>query len=281
MKVLIIGAKGMLGQELVKVFSDQDVIAWDRQECDITNKDETQKRVRELGPNFIINAAAYNNVDKAEEEKKVADQLNGYAVGYLAEAAKELDVPIVHYSTEYIFRGDKEKGYKEEDERPDPVSAYGMSKYLGELELAKNTDKYYLIRLSRLFGKMGAGENVKRSFVDTMLELGKTKDELDIVDEEVSSPTYAPDLAKQTRGIIDGNYDFGIYHAANRGACTWYGFAQQIFKDAQIDIKLNPVSGDKFPRPAKRPQFAILLNTKTPEGRSWQEALKEYINEIK
>jgi dTDP-4-dehydrorhamnose reductase len=280
MKTLIIGAKGMLGQELVKAFSDHRVTAWDREDCDITKKDEIQAKIRELGPELIINAAAYNNVDKAEEEKEIADRLNGYAVGYLAEVAKEINALIVHYSTEYVFRGDKEKGYKEDD-RPDPISVYGASKYLGELELAKNADKYYLIRLSRLFGKMGTGENVKRSFVDTMLELAKTKDELDIVDEEVSSPTYAPDLAKRTREIIEGDYDYGIYHAANRGSCTWYGFAEQIFKDAEIQIKLNPVSGDKFPRPAKRPQHAILLNTKLPEARTWQEALWQYVKDIR
>lgn len=276
MKIIIIGAKGMLGQELINVFHDHDVLAWDRDECDITNKEEIQEKIRLAKPGAIVNAAAYNNVDKAEEEKEVADKLNGYAVGYLAEVAKELDIPMVHYSTEYVFRGDDKDGYKESD-RPDPISVYGASKYLGELELAKNTDKYYLIRLSRLFGKMGAGENVKRSFVDTMLELAKTKDELDIVDEEVSSPTYAPDLARLTRNLLEGDYDFGIYHGANRGSCTWHEFARQIFKDAEIDIKINPVSGNKFPRPAKRPQFAVLQNTKLPKARTWQEALWEYL----
>jgi len=276
MKILIIGAKGMLGQELVQVFNDHEVLAWDREECDIANQEEIGQKVREAKPDVIINAAAYNNVDKAEEEKDVADKLNGYAVGYLAAAAKELDIPMVHYSTEYVFRGDNKDGYKESD-RPDPISAYGASKYLGELELAKNTDKYYLIRLSRLFGKMGAGENVKRSFVDTMVELAKTKDELDIVDEEVSSPTYALDLARLTRHILEGDYEYGIYHGANRGACTWYGLAQDIFKIIEKDIKLNPVPASKFPRPAKRPQFAILLNTKLPEARTWQEALWEYL----
>lgn len=276
MKILIIGAKGMLGQELVKVFNDQEVIAWDREDCDITNKEDIQAKIREQKPNVIINAAAYNNVDKAEEEKDIADKLNGYAVGYLAEAAKEIGAVMVHYSTEYVFDGQNKKGYKEDD-RPNPISAYGTSKYLGELELAKFADKYYLIRLSRLFGKMGEGEGVKRSFVDTMVELSKTKDELDVVDEEVSSPTYAPDLARLTRNILEGNYEFGIYHGANRGACTWYEFALDIFKILEKDIKINPVPGSKFPRPAKRPAFGVLLNTKLPEARTWQEALWEYL----
>jgi len=280
MKILIIGAKGMLGQELVKVFSDCEVAAWDREECDITNKDEIHAKVIDLKPDIIINAAAYNNVDKAEEEKDIADALSGYAVGYLARAAKELDIPMVHYSTEYVFDGENKDGYRE-DAKPAPISAYGASKLLGEEELARHTDKYYLIRLSRLFGKMGAGENVKRSFVDIMVELAKTRDELDVVDEEVSSPTYAPDLARRTREILDGDYDFGIYHGANSGSCTWYGLAQEIFKIIGKEIALNPVPASKFPRPAKRPAYGVLLNTKLPEARAWQEALSEYLKNKK
>jgi len=276
MKVLIIGAKGMLGQELVKVFSDQEVVAWDREECDITNKDEIHAKITELKPDVIINAAAYNNVDKAEEEKEVANALNGYAVGYLSRAAKEMDIPIIHYSTEYVFDGDNKEGYSE-DAKPSPISAYGASKLLGEEELAKHADKFYLIRLSRLFGKMGKGEDVKRSFVDTMVELAKTRDELDVVDEEVSSPTYACDLAKRTREILDGDQGYGIYHGANSGSCTWYGLAQEIFKIIEKDVKINPVPASKFPRPAKRPAYGVLLNTKLPEARSWQEALREYL----
>jgi dTDP-4-dehydrorhamnose reductase len=132
MKVLIIGAKGMLGQELVKAFSSHEVTAWDRGDCDITQKSEVQKKIRDLGPNLLVNAAAYNNVDKAEEEKEAANLLNGYAVGYLAEAAEAIGAVMVHYSTDYVFRGDIKEGYGEEA-RPDPISAYGLSKYLGEL----------------------------------------------------------------------------------------------------------------------------------------------------
>jgi dTDP-4-dehydrorhamnose reductase len=127
---------------------------------------------------------------------------------------------------------------------------------------------------------MGSGDNVKRSFVDTMLELAKTKNEFDIVDEELSSPTYALDLARRTREIVEGKYEYGIYHGANRGACTWFGFAEAIFKIKEINIKLNPVPSGKFPRPAKRPAYGVLLNTKLPEARTWQEALWSYINDL-
>lgn len=266
----------MLGQELVKVFHDQEVVAWDREDCDITQKEDVQNKIKSVAPDLIINAAAYNDVDGAEKEKDLADMINGYAPGYIAEAADEAGARLVHYSTDYVFPGDVQQGYRE-DIMPDPISAYGLSKYLGELETAKFTKRYFLIRLSRLFGPAGTGAGAKKSFVDKMIELAQTRDELDIINEEVSSPTYAPDLAKTTRQIVEGDYDFGIYHAANKGACTWYEFAQAIFKIKEIDIKLNPVPGSKFPRAAKRPAYSVLLNTKLPEARTWQEALWEYL----
>jgi len=266
----------MLGQELVKVFHNCEAVAWDREDCDITKKEDVQNKIKNVAPDLIINAAAYNDVDGAEKDKDLADKINGYAPGYIAEAAHEAGARFVHYSTDYVFPGDVVEGYRE-DVMPDPISAYGLSKYLGELETAKFAKRYYLIRLSRLFGPAGTGEGAKKSFVDKMLELAETRDELDIINEEVSSPTYASDLAKRTRQIVDGNYAFGIYHAANKGACTWYEFAQAIFKTKEINIKLNPVPGSKFPRAAKRPAYSVLLNTKLPEARTWQEALWEYL----
>lgn len=276
MKIVIFGAKGMLGQELVKALSDQEVLAWDKADCDITNQAEVESKIIAEQPGMIINSAAYNDVDGAETNKDTADSLNGYAVGYLAQAAKKVGAVMVHYSTDYVFRGDKKEGYSEED-RPEPVSAYGKSKFLGEQELLKNADKYYLIRLSRLFGNAAKIEGAKKSFVDKMLELAAVKKELDVVDEELSSPTYAPDLAKRTRELVEGKKDFGVYHGANSGACTWYGFAQEIFKIKGIKIKLNPVPASKFPRPAARPMYSILLNTKLSAARSWQEALRDYL----
>ena len=140
MKILIIGAKGMLGQELVKVFSDQTVASWDRQEGDITNQELIQVKIRALEPDLLINAAAYNEVDRAEQEPELARLINGQAVGYLAAAAAELDIPMVHYSTDYVFAGDRAEGYREDDQ-PAPDSAYAQSKHLGEIELLKHTPK--------------------------------------------------------------------------------------------------------------------------------------------
>lgn len=277
MKVLIIGAKGMLGRALAETFQvGNELFLWDREEIDIVEVQNAKAKIQNLKPDLVVNAAAYNNVDKAEEEKELANKINGYAVGDLAKLCQELDIPLVHYSTDYVFDGTKKEGYLESDQ-PHPLSAYGKSKYLGEQELQKNTPKFYLIRLSKLFGPEAASNLAKKSFVGLMLELGKTKSELEIVDEELSCPTYAPDAAKLTRYLVDQKMPFGIYHGANSNAATWFGFAAEIFKIANINVKLKAVSGSRFPRPAKRPQYGTLLNTKLPPARPWQEALREHL----
>lgn len=281
MKVLIIGSKGMLGQELVNIFKEEkdfEVVAWDKENCDITNKDEIQGQVSSLHPDILINAAAYNLVDKAEEEPGKANLLNGAAVGFLAEIAEKLGILMVHYSSDYVFRGDKKDGYTEED-MPDPQSAYAKSKFLGEQELRNNCSKFYLIRLSRLFGKVGSGELVKKSFVDTLIDLSKEKKELKVINEELSSPTYATDAARLTLQIIKNKMPFGVYHGANSGACTWYELAVEIFKIlSKSDIIIKPITAEEYPRPALRPKYSILLNTKLSPQRKWEEALKEYLN---
>ena len=275
-KILIIGAKGMLGQYLAQTFRDETLVLRDKEEIDITNQDDVNSQIKDLKPDIIINAAAYNDVDRAEADEEIANLVNGQAVGFLAKAAKEIDAILVHYSSDYVFDGEKEEGYKESDQ-PNPISKYGASKYLGEQELQENCVKYYLIRLSRLFGKVGTGQGTKKSFVDKILEVAEGKNELEVVDQELSSPTYAADLAEYTKALLSHQEPFGIYHGANSGGCTWHGFAKEIFKIKGIEIDLIPVVGDKFPRPAKRPQYSVLLNTKFIQIRSWQEALKEYL----
>ena len=276
-KILIIGAKGMLGQELAKILDQQNPVLWDLEEIDITDAEQVAEKIGELRPAIIINCAAYNDVDGAENNQELANKINGEAVGFLAETAAALGSILVHYSTDYVFRGDQKSGYRESDQ-PEPQSAYASSKYLGEQKLQEHTDKFYLIRLSRLFGRPAASQQAKKSFVDLMLELAQTKEELNVVNEELSSPTYAPDLARGTVEIINGKMPFGVYHVANSGACTWYEFAQEIFKIKRIKTKINPVSGDFYPRSAQRPAYSILLNTKIKKRRPWRQALVEYLN---
>lgn len=283
MQVLILGSRGMLGQELVKAFADYKVTTWDRGDLDITNREEVFRRLRELKPDIVLNAAAYNAVDLAEEEEGIAFAVNAEAVNFLAQASSEIGSLLVHYSTDYVFDGTKKEGYTENDP-VNPQSAYARSKAQGEKYLQETGGRFYLIRLSRLFGKPGAGEGSKKSFVDMILKLatptqgsGEAKKELEVVDEELSSPTYAPDLAELTKNLIDRQFPYGIYHGANSSACTWYEFAKEVLKIRGVRSTIKPVKAEKFPRPAKRPKYSILINTKLPPARSWQDVLKEYL----
>jgi len=280
-RILILGSHGMLGQDLVKVFeADQnwEVFAYDRDEVDITSEESLRKKIEEVEPAAIVNATGYNAVDKCETDEieyELAKKINGSGPGILAKIAKEKGVPMVHYSTDYVFDG--EKGEYSENDKPSPISNYGRSKMLGEEEIQKNTDKFYLLRTSKLFGKPGSSAMSKRSFFDTMIELSKDNSLLKIVDEEKSCFTYTPDLALETKKIIEEQIPFGIYHVINEGPCTWYEAAVELFKMIKISVEAVPVSSSEFPRPAKRPKSSVLLNTKLKPLRNYTEALKEYI----
>jgi|GEM_PF-33347 dTDP-4-dehydrorhamnose reductase len=280
MKVLVLGARGMLGQEIVSVFSDHEVLAWDREDCDICNFFESENKIRKVAPELIINCAAYNNVDAAEGDgRELCFKLNAEAPANLARIAKELGANFVQYSSDYVFSGEKTDGYTEID-LPDPISEYGKSKAEGERLIQEIGGNFYIIRPSRIFGVKGTGENVKESFVDLIIRISAEKKEFNMVDSELTSPTYAPDLAARTREIIE-KYPPGIYHGAHDGACTWHGFAEEIFRLLdRNDIKLIPVGSDFYPRPAKRPACSVLLNTKLPPARHWKEALGEYLEKL-
>ena len=283
-KILILGAKGGLGQQLAKVFTSQDneVIAWDKGEIDITDRELILKKVDDLKPNIIINAAAYNAVDKceeSEEEYDLAKKINIDGTKYLAEAALAVEAILVHYSTNYVFDGRKKKGYKETDESK-PINRYGKTKFHGEkriLELSGKGLKWYLIRTSKLFGSKGESQFAKTNFFNLMLEQAKKKKEIEVVDEEVSCFTYTVDLAKATKKLIESDQGYGIYHLTNSGACTWYQAAIELFNLAGIDIKVIPISSDELKRLARRPKYSILINTKLPPLRDYREALAEYL----
>ncbi|MBU4375319.1 dTDP-4-dehydrorhamnose reductase [Patescibacteria group bacterium] len=295
-KILILGAKGSLGGQLIKIFNDDcEVVAWDRGEIDITDNELILKKINDVKPDVIISAAAYNAVDRCETDEQqfeLAKKLNGDAVGFLAQAAIEVGAILVHYSTDYVFGGiangtnnermkqiKKQGGFKEDD-KPCPVNKYGETKLMGEQEIIRRSGqglKWYLIRTSKLFGPKGESELAKPSFFDVILQLSKKRDCIDAVNGEMSCFTYTIDLAKATKKLLEGGYGYGIYHIVNSGPCTWYEAVVELFKIAGIDVKANPVSSDKFPRPAKRPKYSVLLNTKFEQLRSWKEALREYL----
>lgn len=284
-KILIIGAKGMLGQELVNVFGKDknlEVFAWDKEDLDITDEKKVNLKISKLKPNVIINSAAYNAVDKCEDDEKefeLAKKINGEAPGYLAKATKKIDAILVHYSTDHVFDG-KQNGF-DENAAPNPINNYGKSKLLGEKEVAKNSQKYYIIRLAALFGKPAISDGAKRGFFEGILEAGKKGEIKKIVNEETTCFTYAPDLAKKTKEIIESKKSFGIYHITNSGFCTWHEAAVELFKQAKIKTKLIPVPRSGLPRPAEIPVFSALISTKLDPLRDWKEALGEYLSEIR
>lgn len=296
MKVLIIGSHGMLGQEFMRQLgvasessrslsaatpNGNEVVGWGREDLDITNETEVMEKIGALKPSVIFNCAAYNNVDKAEDEPEIAFAINGEAVGYLAKAAAASGATLVHFSTDYVFDGEQKEGYTEED-LPNPISVYGQSKTLGEQRLFaisqfRNFANWYLIRTSKLFGPPGTGATSKKSFPEMMLGFARAKGRIEAIDAEIGSPTYVKDLAERCLQLIEQKMTPGIYHIVNDGACGWYEYAKIAVESAGVTAEVVPVGPEKFPRKAKRPAYSILLNTKLLALRPWQEALKEFL----
>lgn len=290
MKILITGSQGMLGQEFLRQLNmitwehdnmgTVEVIGWDRPQLDITDQQAVLEKINQLKPTIIINCAAYNAVDKIEADPAPANLINGAAVGYLAQAAAGCGATFVHFSSDYVFDGEKGSGYVESD-IPNPVSQYGQSKLLGEQKLinlsAYKLTNWYLVRTSKLFGPPGISAGSKKSFPEMMLGFARDKGKIEAIDAEVASPTYVKDLAQTVINMLQNKQPSGIYHITNSGSCTWYEYAKTAIECAGVQAEVVPVGPNRFPRPAKRPLNSTLLNTKLPPLRSWQEALKEFL----
>jgi len=274
-RVLILGAKGTLGGQLMKLFPE--AVGWDREEIDVLDFPALRAKVAELrpAPDAVINCVAFNDVDGAEDRPEAAMALNAEFPGRLAQFAAELNVPLVHYSTNYVFDG--VKGEYEETDRPAPLSVYGRSKQRGEQLIAESRSRSYIVRTAVLFGPKGASDLSKQRFVDLMLDLSAKRDTIQAVSDEINSITYAPDLAAATRDLVHAAPAPGIYHVANSGGVSWFDFAQEIFRIAGRKVTVLPVPSTHFPRKATRPAKAILLNTKLPPQRPWQAALAEFL----
>ncbi len=308
-KLLILGSQGMLGQELSKLFAVDAayaVTAWDREDVDMTDFAVFGARLEAEKPDIVINAAAYNAVDLCEAddaEYAKALALNRDLPDFLAKKSVEQGFILVHYSSDYVFDGTLTEspmktgccgggccgnkgssgsttklGYAE-DALPNPLSRYAETKYAGERVVQEHAKKYYLIRLSKLFGKAGVSPEAKRSFFEIMLEAGQSKSEVKVVDSEKSCFTYAPDLAQATKELIESGDAWGIYHLPNSGGVTWYQVVQELYDQVGLATPIIPVGSEAFPRPAKRPRYSVLLNTKRPPLRPYQEALREFLQE--
>jgi dTDP-4-dehydrorhamnose reductase len=261
-KTLILGAGGMLGTDLCRVFSDAVKLTHD--DIDIADKAQVIEMIKRIEPDVVINAAAYTDVDGCEDEcnRELAFDVNGRAPGYIAHGCSLVGAKLVHFSTDYVFDGSK-KEYVESDV-PAPISMYGKSKLLGEKNIIENLDDYRIIRTSWLFGHHG------RNFVETMLKLSGEMDAVKVVDDQFGKPTYTVDLASKTAEIV--GLASGIYHITNEGVCSWYEFAAEVIDN------VVPCSSEEFVRKAKRPRYSVLTNTKTAPMRHWREALIEYLN---
>ena len=270
MKTLIIGAKGMLGHELALAFIKDKPFLWDIDEIDITDQKQVQEKIADLSPELIINAAAYTNVDACETNEALATHVNGEAVGFLAQTAAEIGATLAHYSTDYVFDGSKKEGYLEDD-KPAPINAYGRTKLAGEFKVQSSKLKdWYIIRTAWLYGLRG------KNFVETMLALAERGGPIKVIDDQIGSPTYAPDLAQATRDLVESKKPSGIYHRTNAGQTSWYGFAKEIFTVFNKQVDLSPCATSQYPIPAKRPAYSVLRSTKLPAIRAWPEALTTY-----
>lgn len=278
MKILITGSNGMLGHDLVdELDENHDLILTDSKVLDITDNKQTIEYICNVKPDIVINSAAYTDVDGCEENQDLAYSVNGDGVRNLALACKEVNCPLVHISTDYVFDGSATEPIQEDGEIG-PISIYGKSKLKGEEAIQEILDKFFIIRTAWLYGING------RNFPKTMLELAENHSEITVVYDEVGTPTYTPDLASGIAELIETDY-YGIYHLTNSGSCSWCEFARYIFEIAGKDVKVIPVTASEFARPAPRPSYSVLENKNWVEKgfkplRDYKEAIKDYIELI-
>lgn len=267
MKILVTGANGMLGQDLCPILEDVGafVIETDADTLDITKADVVEQALSDVHPDMVIHCAAYTNVDKAEEDLETAKLINVTGTENIAKVCGKLEIPLVYISTDYVFDGTKTEPYTPAD-RTNPINNYGLTKLLGEEAVKKYCEKYYIARTSWLYGHYG------KNFVETMLAAAE-KGALKVVDDQVGCPTWTVELANGILKLLSKPY--GTYHVCGSGSTSWYGFAQEIFKQAGVGVDLKPCTTEEFPRPAKRPQYSIMDNEKL--CRNWQVALHDYL----
>jgi dTDP-4-dehydrorhamnose reductase len=270
---LVLGAKGQLGQELIHLLKIKNIeaIGTDRNEIDFSKPNEISKKLAELNPSHIVNCGAYTQVDKAEEESELANLINAQAVGVIAKFASERKIPFVHISTDYVFDGTSNSPYLE-DNKVNPQSIYGESKALGEKETLENNPESYILRTAWVYGEYG------NNFPKVIAKKLRNNESLNVVNDQIGSPTWTFDLASAIIEILEKKPAPGIYHVTNSESCSWFEFAQAIAKTINVDGKLvKPTNSKSFVRPAVRPKYSVLSNSKWKNAgltplRSWKEA---------
>lgn len=280
MKVLVTGVKGQLGYDVVRELQKRgyEAVGVDIDEMDITDAAAVERVMTEVQPDAVIHCSAYTAVDRAEEDIEICRRVNVDGTENIAKICKKLDCKMLYLSTDYIFSGDGERPWEPDDEAS-PLNAYGQSKYDGELALKKYVEKYFIVRISWVFGING------NNFIKTMLRLGRENGAVKVVDDQIGSPTYTYDLARLLVDMIESDR-YGAYHATNEGICSWYEFAKEIFRAAGMDnVSVTPVKSGEFPVKAKRPKNSRMSKEKlVTNGFSllpaWQDAVARYIKEL-
>lgn len=286
LKILVTGVKGQLGYDCVKELTKRgytNVKGIDIEDLDITNRDDVISYITEYNPDVVMHNAAWTAVDKAEQMPEAVYDVNALGPKYIAEACKEINAKLVYISTDYVFDGLGDKFYEVDDPK-NGLSIYGKTKAQGEDFVTSILDKYFIVRISWVFGLNG------NNFIKTMLKLANMgKKELNVVCDQIGSPTYTADLAKLLCAMIETE-KYGVYHATNEGICSWYEFACEIFKQANLDVKVNPVTTNEYaklvPSQAKRPLNSrmskeSLVRAKFNKLPCWQDALNRYLKELK
>jgi dTDP-4-dehydrorhamnose reductase len=288
MQIALIGAEGRLGRAL-RLRLGGDVVALGHADVEIRRIQSVEAAFVTAKPDLVINTAAYNQVDRAEDEPDIAFAVNAFGPRNLALACEAREIPLLHLSTDYVFSGwlgvDSQRSpyttaYQETD-RPDPNSAYGASKLAGEHFVRSICRRHYVVRTCGLYGPTktpGAG-----NFVQTMLRLGRERGEVDVVDDQTCTPTLTADLARAIEALIATDA-YGLYHATNSGSTTWCEFAREIFRLAPLEVSVNPISSQEFGAQANRPCYSVLAGGKLAatvgfELPPWKDTLKRYINE--
>ena len=288
MKILVLGCKGQLGRCLNDqlVNTEHEVIYTSREQIDIADFEVTKSKILEFSPDLIINATAYTAVDKAEEDKKTANLINHLAVKNIADICNQLKCWLIHVSTDYVFDGNSNVPYKEDDET-NPQGAYGETKLKGELAIQASGCKHIILRTAWVFSEYG------NNFLKTMLRLGAERDELSIVGDQIGCPTYAQDIARSVVEIVpqlNSRKDNGIYHYCGDQPCSWYDFANAIFDQAMAhNLKMpsivNSIETSAYPTPAKRPAFSVLDCSKMANecgvlSSNWQEGIRQVVRKL-
>lgn len=278
--VLITGILGQLGFDLAKELTKRGVeyVAPSLEELELTTEAGSKNFILDKKPDIIAHCAAYTAVDKAESEAELAITINGMGTRWVAEAAREVGAKMIYISTDYVFGGDGKIPYEVNDEKK-PVNVYGRSKLLGEDAVNAIVDKHFIVRTSWVFGING------HNFIKTMLKLAETKDKLNVVNDQIGSPTYTVDLAKLLADMM-ATEKYGTYHATNEGFCSWAEFTREIFKQAGLKVEVDGIPTVEYPTPARRPFNSRLSKKSLDEAGferlpTWQDALARYLVELK